>query len=344
MDAGAFELGTQGSASQWVVYTTGFRSLQPPQNHFVAVHNHDASGWTLLGKADVPCGDTIGKDGVRPVPVEPEGVWLQVLAGVGAHGGCFNLLRFDGQKLTVQASNQWQNADAGFVQDINGDKLGEVILNQTDYYVFCYACGMRYFQYSVLRWDGSKLAAVKLETLSDTAPAYLRRLNNQAVTLAQAGLWKDAQVAIAQADALKSADQAVRWNAALIKLTGDQFAKQAGNGPFPLLGTVFYGDYTAALDVMRPYTPEQLFTVPSSIISGTVAVGWEPSVTHWITETTTTALAAQPDLAAAYFVRGWGLNLLHSGSAEALADVAKAAQLAPNETLFSQSLAYLRKK
>jgi hypothetical protein len=192
-----------------------------------------------------------------------------------------------------------------------------------------------------MRWDGTKLAEVKLTPLPDSAPADLRLPVNQAVALAQAGLWKEAQETIAT---VQSADPTVAWNAGLIQLHSAPFARQAASGPYPLLDRVFYGDYAAALDAMRPYTPEQIFAPKSPLITVDVAQGWEKSITQWMTRTTTLAIGVKPDLAAAYYLRGWAINLGQPGSAVALADIEKAAQLDPKEPLFAAALQYLRSR
>jgi hypothetical protein len=78
-------------------------------------------------------------------------------------------------------------------------------------------------------------------------------------------------------------------------------------------------------------------------VKGTTAEGWEQQVTDEITRTAELALSFKPDLAAAYFVRGWGVHLTDPANPSVLADIERAAQLDPKETLFSESLAYLRK-
>ncbi|MCL5264107.1 MAG: hypothetical protein M1343_02730 [Chloroflexi bacterium] len=67
-------------------------------------------------------------------------------------------------------------------------------------------------------------------------------------------------------------------------------------------------------------------------------------MTFWITATTSGAIQAQPDLAGAYFLRGWAINLQSPGNPAALADIERAARLDPKEPLFSQSVAFLRKR
>ncbi len=111
-----------------------------------------------------------------------------------------------------------------------------------------------------------------------------------------------------------------------------------------MLDLLFYGDYPGTLNVMRQYSAEQLFGAKSPVVSAPPAQGWEKSITTWVTKTTTLAIGVQPNLSEAYFLRGWAVNLTAPGSAAALADVEKAAQLAPYETLYTQSLAYLKKQ
>lgn len=327
--------------NQWIAYSSGMREHNPLVNHWIAFYTHSAAGWEQVSKIDLPMPDYIYPDAVKQVVIEAERIWLQIDGGAGAHSGVFSLVSFDGKALKLEIEHLSSSPGGSRIADLNGDKLSDVVLDGTDYYVFCYACGLRYYGYQVLSWDGAKLADVKLAPLPASAPAAVRTSVNKAVTLAQAGLWKDAQAAIAS---VSSTDATAVWNAALIKLHAEPFARQAAEGPYPLLDHVFYGDYAAALNVMRAYTPDKLFAAASPPLAVDIAKGWEKSVVQWITTTTTAAVGAQPDLAAGYFLRGWALNVAQPGSAAALADIEKAAQLAPNDLLFSQSVAYLRKK
>lgn len=348
VQAGGLRMGTAAIAVQaadggalWLAHSTGARSITPRFDHFVAIYSHGPSGWRQLASIQLPCPDYLGEGSVTQVSVEPTKTWLQVNGGAGAHGGCFDLLSFDGAALRSEAHSQNSSPAAGWVQDANGDGVGDVVLDLTDPYVFCYACGMRFPRYRVLAWDGAKLAEVKLAPLPDSAPADLRRLANRAVSLAQARLWKDAWETMAQAQMLKPLDATAAWDAALINLHADAFAKNA-QGSYPLLGSIFYGDDDAALALMRAYPPQALFAKPSPLVVGTAAESWEAALANWITTTTTLQMTAQPDLAAAYFLRGWGLNLVQPNSRAVLTDIERAAQLAPNDTLLKESVRYLR--
>lgn len=328
----------------WAAFTYGLHSFDPPQQHFVAIYTRDGAGWRELSKLNLENSDYVYPTGVQQVDLAPGRIWLEVQSGAGAHGGCYDLLSFDGKDLRDEVSHCHESPGAGSVADVNGDGVNDVVLNQTQNYIFCYACGVRKADQKVLRWDGQKLAPVELTHLPESAPAELRRLTNRAVDLAEHGLWKDARATISQTVALGASDATATWDAALIRLTAEARAEQAGSGAYPLLDNLFYGDYPAALDAMRPYAPEQLFAADTPLVVGTTAESWVPELTAEITGTTELALKLQPDLAAASFLHGWALHLASPADPAALADVERAAQLAPGDKLFSESLAYLRKK
>jgi tetratricopeptide (TPR) repeat protein len=346
---------SSGAQPLWAGFSVGMRSFtDPPQNHFVAIYTRSDAGWQELTRLELagnfdpeafePSPDYVFDGSLRQVNVEPSHIWLQLEGGVGAHGGTYHLLSFDGQTLKVEATNSTASPGGNRVEDLNGDGLLEVVLDATDAYVFCYACAVRLVNFTVLHWDGSQLVERPLTLLPESAPADLRDLNNRAVELAQGGLWKDALATIEQAQALDAQDETVVWNAALIHLTAEARRPpyEYESIGYPLLDRIFYGDYAAALDVMGDYRVEELFSQPSPLVVGTVAENFEDALVQYIQVSATQALQVQPDLAAAWFLRGWATHLSSPGSAEALADIERAAELDPNEPLFTQSVAHLK--
>jgi hypothetical protein len=344
---------SSGSQPLWAVFSIGMRGFGDPlQNHFIAIYTRSDAGWQELtrlelGESSDPEAfgpDYVFEGSVSQMNVEPSRLWLQIEGGVGAHGGAYHLLSFDGQTLGVEVAHFTPSPGGNRLEDLNGDGVLEVVLDATDPYVFCYACAVRLANFTVLRWDGSQMVEAPLTPLSESAPADLRDLNNRAVELAQAGLWKDALATIEQVQGLDAQDETVVWNAALIRLTGE-----ARRPPYdyesigyPLLDRISYGDYAAALDVVGDYGVEELFSQPSPLVVGTVAEGWEDALAQHIQGSTTQALQVQPDLAAAWFLRGWATHLVNPGSPEALSDIERAAELDPSEPLFTQSVAYLK--
>ena len=337
-------LSTTHTAPLWVAYSTGIRDFVSNINHFIALYTLEANGWRQLLKFDLLNADYMNPDSVQQVAIDPTHIWLAVNSGAGAHSGCIDLYAIDaafGPPLNAVAHCS-DHPGGGEVRDLNSDGQLDVILDQTDSYVFCYACGVRYFIFSVLNWDGAQFVEQTLTPLPESAPADLRQAVNRAVELANGGLWQAAQAQIEQSGAAQAADPIARWNAALINLHAQAWRDQVFNQPYPLLDNLFYGDYAATLNVMRPYPPDQLFSLTGPLIKGTVAETWESTLAFWVAKATDGALKAQPDLAAAYFLRGWAAYLVDKRSPAALADIEKAAALDPNEKLFSDSVEFLK--
>ncbi len=329
----------------YAAYTTG--SILDPASearHLLALYVFAGGRWNDVQTIKLDDANYVDSGGVQQILIEPSHVWLEVQSGAGAHSGCYDLFAFDpvNRSVSQQISSCSSSPGAGYTADVNGDGQLDVVLDATEHYVFCYACGVTRPQYSVLAWDGKQLSEVKLSLLTDASATDLRQLNDEAVRLAQAGLWKDAQTNIAKAAALKSDDPVVKWNAALIELHAQAYQDQIKAESYPLLNNLFYGDYAAALDVLRAYPPDQIFSLTGPLIKGTVAEEWESTLANWITQTTNSAIQVQPKLAAAYFLRGLGEYLANAKDPAVLHDVEQAAQLAPDDKLFSDSLKFLK--
>jgi hypothetical protein len=337
---------TEGRSPVYAAYTIGpLPGLDPEGRHVLALYSFAGGNWHELQLVRIENAEYIDRGGIQQVSIEPTHIWLEVQSGAGAHSGCYDLIAFDpiGQSVSQHISSCNSSPGAGYTADIDGDGQLDVVLDQTDYYVFCYACGLRYFKFKVLSWDGAHLSEQILQSIPDTVSPAARENGDRAVRLAQAGLWKEA-VAAADAGGLSnSTDPVIRWNGALIQLHADAFKQQAAEAPAnTLLPNLFYGDYDAVLDVLRPHQPADLFNRDTPLIKGTLIEDWEEVLINWITTTTTSAIAAQPDLAATYFLRGWATYLQDPGSPLALDDVERAAQLEPNEPLYTQSVVYLK--
>ena len=153
-----------GQAPLWLVTSTG-EPDHDRQAHFVALYGRAGDSWRELGRVEVPEADFFDPEAVRQVQLEPQGIWLELEAGVGAHSGLYKLLRWNGKDLVIVAENANSSPVAGGLQDLDGDGVPEVVLDTTEHYVFCYACGERFFNFRVLRWDGSAMREVSLAPL-----------------------------------------------------------------------------------------------------------------------------------------------------------------------------------
>jgi len=329
----------------WLVHTVGMRGFDPLQPHVVAAYRNTPAGWEEAGRLAFPDGgpqlppgpDYLNEGSVHQVFVEPSHTWVTVDGGVGAHGGTFHLLRHDGSSFTVAAAHGNASPGAGWVADVNGDTRQEVILDQSDAYVFAYASGVRLVNYELLRWNGSELETVGLVCCQGSGEAW--ELNDRAVTVAEAELWQDARELIGRARSQAPGDEIIAWNAALINLIAG--GRENAIGPYPLLGNIFFGTYERAVDTMRSYAPAELFSDSPPFVAGTAAEGWLDSMVEKMLVFSEKALSAKPDLAPAHFIRGWALYQADPGDPAALESVRQAQSLSPDDPLYNQSANYL---
>jgi hypothetical protein len=345
----------------WATYSVGMRPFDPLRSHFLAIYACGVAGdWIERARVNLddvnppdmdPAGpDFVSEGSVTQVQIDPSRIWLTVDGGIGAHGGTFQLLSFDaGMALLGQVSGVGASPGVGSVSDVNGDGVNDVVLDQSDAYVFCYACGVRKVHFRVFYWDAPnyRILEARIDYFYMGQPQPMRDVVNPAVDMANAGLWMDALTQITEAKNLlpsyPEADAfALNWDYALIKLHADAALQAAAVSPYPLLGNVFYGDYASAVNLMRSFTPAQIFdNVSSPLVVGTPAEGWQDALAGYLVESADAALAVKPDLAEAYFIRGWGRYLLNPADPQARADVHQAAALRPGDAFLAGCAAYL---
>ena len=337
-----------GSPPQWALYSTGMRSydLDPVPSHFVAIFTKDDAGWRELARIDLdqrpaedtllvePLPDYIHSGGVQQVAIEPSRVWLTVDGGAGAHSGTFQVLSFDGRTLHLELASSAASPGAGFIADVNQDGQNDVVFNATDPYIFCYACGVRHPYFQVHTWLDGALAQIELSGLmTGQRGTPSGQANSAAVELAQAGLWRDALTKIDEAVAMAGGDDpptpagSLRWNQALIRLNRDAHVQAVQDSAYPLLNHVFHGDYAAAVGLMHRHSLEQIFRADTPLVIGTAAEDWQPELSGYLLESADAALAVQPELAPAYFVRAWARYLADPADPQIDADLVRAAEL-----------------
>ena len=344
-----------GELPLWVVHSQGFRNfdIDPVPSHFVAIYTWQNNTWQELAHQELnnldennfgP--DYLYEEGVTQVDIDPAYVWLAIDGGVGAHGGTFQLLRFDGTTMHLEVTGNSASPGIGYLEDLNGDGTAELILRLHDFYVFCYACGVRYLNFGVYTWDAvnERMLEVTLQPMLMGQQGHpTRQPTNRAVELANAGLWPEALTQIEEAERLAAESDeptdtfTLTWDAALIRLYNQAYQAELNHAPFPLLTKIFYGDYAAALDIMRNYSNEQLFSPTPAVTQGTVAEGNEPWLADYILQQTNAAIAVQPELAAAYYFRAWAIYLNNLADPQIAVDLQHAAVLNPDEPLFTQT-------
>ena len=331
----------QENSSMWVIYLQkGDKYMETLISPLIALYHRTDTTWQEIervGFQDIPAYYV----SVTQLETDLDELWLIMDTVDGAHSGCTQILTFKDQSFNVAYWDCRSHIPVAKTSEWGGKQT--IVIDQTDDYVFghCYACQMRDFHYEVLQIQKDKLVTFSIEQLPDSAAATLHRLNNRAVELAQAKLWQQAQETINQAVLFDKQDKTLQRNAMIINLHANAFQRQAKNeDSYPLLGNIFYGDYEATLQIMRPYSVTTLFDPETPLIKGTKAEMYQADLAQAITETVTVALQVEPNLAEAYFLRAWATYLITPTNPAILADLRQAARLSPNESLFSNSVTH----
>jgi hypothetical protein len=124
--------------------------------HTLTIYQKQGAKYVKITQYDFTNGEYIVDLELLPNPDQTHSLFI-VHGGVGAHSSFGTVFSFDGKTLKSALETR---SDAGggalTVMDVNGDSIKDVIGDATDYYVFCYACGMRIYSDMVYNWDGTK--------------------------------------------------------------------------------------------------------------------------------------------------------------------------------------------
>ena len=334
----AMQIETAGEQPLYVAFTLAYPPEDPSFRHKVSIHTPEPEGWLELSRVELGCVAYLTESSLNQVEFGPNDVWLTVQGLAGAHSGCFELLRWNGESLAIVISEFSSSPDAGYMTDLNGDGQLDLLLNNSDPYIFCYACGVRQYWAQLFYWDGHALVEVTPTLLSDEHPAELRALNDRAIELAEASLFADALSQIEQAEAIVPEDATVVWNAVWIRHHLEASRMAAATSPFPLLGHVFAGDWETAFDSLWTIgLPTFSSSVP--IPNESAASGFEQIVGELLAQYADTAMALQPERAAIHALSAWGRFLLNPNDPAVQADFRRAAELAQDDSRFSEIVA-----
>ena len=235
--------------------------------------------------------------------------WITVSGGTGAHAGTLHIIGFDGRTLRTELSWLSARPNAGEVVDLDGDGAAEVVVNDSNPYVFCYACAVELKREILYRWDGAQLVPVELRAPSTNLPDGVADQVDAVVALAQADLWREAAVAAIAAARQAPESAEVRWLSILVNRTAAARLIHAGSIAQPLLTMVFAGEYGAAVDLMRPFEPAKAFALDGPLIVDTEAEYDLSTMATQLLDYATRALDAAPDRAEIHAVHALGLTL-----------------------------------
>jgi hypothetical protein len=255
------------------------------------------------------------------IPItDPDKAFFVVNGGIGAHSSFAKVFSFDGKTLKVELQVQ---SDAGggtlTMADANNDGQVDLIADSTDYYVFCYACGVRIYGETVYAWDGTAFVAQQLQ---DSPDVTLQR----AIEYARAQRYKDAAALLTQITPPTTSQD--KWNVTLIERMID-LRQPTRDAPYPFLAAVFYGDYDAAVALMRTYDVDELVNPAGPLFVNTTADGFVDAVVWNVVGFSSIALEQDSTLSSAQFLRGWANTLLEPRNPAGIADLQAVADKDP---------------
>ena len=288
--------------------------------HPLIIYAKTNAGYTEVARYDFVDNEYISEIDLLSEYTDNTMAYFMVSGGIGAHSSFSTLFTFDGTTLS-KSGEYFSSAAGGAVTliDIDGDGLREIVSDDTDYYIFCYACGVRSYAEVIHVWDGTAFVP---QTLVDSADAQLQ----QAIEYARVGRWNMVTGALATVSAPTSTTD--RWNVWQLKRMVQVRTPQADDS-FPLLSHVFFGDYDAAIKVLQQYPVADVIDEDGAFIAGGAAAGFSDIIVENVVRLTSTALTQDESLTSARFLRGWALTLVNPRDPAGLADLQKVASANP---------------
>ena len=315
--------------------------------HFAAVYERTEGGeWREVDRLEVESAPQRTKvealtTGWKAPGGEPT-AWIAVRGGTGAHAGTLDVIGFDGQSLSTALSWVSARANAGEIVDLDGDGLLEVVLDESNPYIFCYACATELKQEALYRWIGAGLGRVELGAPPGESRDGTGDEVQQIVSLAEADLWREAALGATALSEQSPLSQGARWFSILTNRIAAARLAHAGTPGQPLLTHVFAGEYAAAVDLMRALEPAEAFALDGPLIAGTAAEEDLSTMARHLLDFTSRALAVAPDRADIHAVRALGLALASPDDlSEAASAMAEAISRAPADAFLQASRSFL---
>ncbi|MYB42561.1 MAG: polysaccharide deacetylase family protein [Chloroflexi bacterium] len=352
LTASALDLGVEDAdGAYWAVVTNGPQPFYvnddgDPINffHIVAVHRLGDDGtWSEeIGRIEI---DTAPQrtEQVELVTIDavPGSAWIVIRGPTGAHAGTFDVIRFDGARLSTALSHISSRPNAGEITDLDGDGLPEFVLNDSNPYVFCYACAVEEHALQIYRWDGSDMSPVQLAVPSGLSPdattdaAFV-------VALAEAHLWREAAARAVHAAGEVPGHDGLRWLSILVNQVAAARLGHAGSPGQPLLTHVLAGEYAAALDLKRGHPPAQAFALNGPLIIDTAAEHDLTTMAVTLLDYSERALEQRPDDAAIHAVRALAFALASPDQLDRAREAAsRAIELSPDDDYLHELAAFL---
>ena len=298
--------------------------------HPLTIYQKQGSTFVKVTKYDFTNGEYISDLELLPNPDQNHALFI-VHGGVGAHSSFGTVFSFDGKTLKSALET---HSDAGggalTVMDVNGDGVQDVIGDATDYYVFCYACGVRIYSDTVYSWDGTKFVEQKLTASNDATI-------QKGIDYAKVQRWNMVTKLLPTISAPTTDTD--KWNVALLTHWSTIRIPEK-DVAFPFLSAVYYGDYDAAVAMLRAVGAKDAANPKGKWFAGPIAdgidVATDTSIDEFrvtlfdnVVQFTTMALTQDDTVTSARFLRGWAKTLVNPRDPAGLKDLQAVATADP---------------
>jgi len=261
---------------------------------------------------------------------------------INPHSVYDTVLAFDGKTLTpVLETHSDAGRSAMTVIDFNGDGINDVLVNDTDYLLFCQDCGVQMYKAHVTTWDGTKFVDQKLTASSDATI-------QKAIDYANAQRW-NMVTSLLPTIATPTTDSD-KWNVALLTHMAKMHTPNKDSA-FPLMDAILYGDYDGAVKMLQAVGAKEVAKPKGKWFAGTFTQGVDfasaitqggdvatddPSFDNFrklmfdtIVQSSTLALTQDNTVTSARFLRGWAKTMVDPKDAEGLKDLEAVASADP---------------
>ena len=297
--------------------------------HPVTIYQKQGTEFVPITHYDFTNGEIVAGIELLPNP-DTSHVLFYVHGGLGAHSSFGTVLSFDGKTIKLELNTE--SAAGGYltVADVNGDGVQDVTSDTTDYYVFCYACGVRIYSDMVYNWDGAKFVEQKLTTSSDATI-------QKAIDYANAQRWNMVTTLLPTITAPTTDSD--KWNVGLLTHWSTLRIPEK-DASFPFLSAIFYGDYDTAVKLLQAVGAVEVANPNGKWFAGPIAEGVDVSTDPIIAEYrktvfdnvvkfSTLALTQDDTITSARFLRGWAKTMVDPKDPEGLKDLDAVASADP---------------
>jgi len=113
---------------------------------------------------------------------------------------------------------------------------------------------------------------------------------------------------------------------------------------YPLFFYVLYGDFQSSMEIVRQYTPSQIFSEDSPLITEIPACDLAKELSVQLNRVTASAIEVEPELPDGWLLRGWGIYMQEPNSPLVTEYLERALLMNPEDTFLQSCLEFLKQR